>query len=243
MDFDLFERAIKECAENGLYSIRLSWRGECTLHPMIFEMIELAKRRGIAEVSFLTNGSMLEHTFCRKLISSGLDYLTISVDGLEEHYNQTRKPLLFRETVKRIAHFYRLKEDHGQGFPKIKIQGIYSCFKQDPELYYRTFQPISDLVSFNLEHDYSIERQEAEGKVCCPYLWQRLTVTSSGVIPLCIADWDIDHRLADLNHTTISAVWHGNKMNAIRALHKTGSQENLTPCMKCIRLQEAHLNQ
>jgi wyosine [tRNA(Phe)-imidazoG37] synthetase (radical SAM superfamily) len=58
MDFELYKKGIDECAENELYSIRLSWRGESTLNPKLVDMIAYAKKRGIKEVSFITNGRL-----------------------------------------------------------------------------------------------------------------------------------------------------------------------------------------
>ena len=43
MEFDLFKKIIDECGRNGVFSIRISFRGEPLLHPQAFEMIEYAK--------------------------------------------------------------------------------------------------------------------------------------------------------------------------------------------------------
>jgi len=68
MDFDLFKRIVDEGAENGLYSIRLSWRGEVFTHPKLFDMIHYAKVvKKIPQVSFLTNGLMLKSAKAKKI--------------------------------------------------------------------------------------------------------------------------------------------------------------------------------
>ena len=38
--------------------------------------------------------------------------------------------------------------------PVIKIQGIWPAIRENPELYYNTFAPITDLVAFNPLIDY-----------------------------------------------------------------------------------------
>ena len=40
MDMALFKKIIDEGAENGLYSIKLSLRGEPLLHPQIIDMVD-----------------------------------------------------------------------------------------------------------------------------------------------------------------------------------------------------------
>ena len=59
MDFELFKKIIDDIA-GKVPSIRLSYRGESTLHPKFIECIKYAKDAGIVEVSTLTNGSKLK---------------------------------------------------------------------------------------------------------------------------------------------------------------------------------------
>lgn len=243
MDFDLFKKGIDECAANELYSIRLSWRGESTTNPKLLEMISYARQAGIKEISFLSNGSALDKDFCMGLIKSGLDYITISVDALRNNYNKLRSPLDFDKTVSNISELYNLKEKYGNGFPKIKVQGIYEYFKGDAEEYYETFLPITDNISFNVKHDYHLKSVVQEDNLFCPYLWQRITVTASGLIPLCISDWDLDISIGDLNYNTIKEVWMGKDMENLRKLHTENRRLELKPCAKCYRTKTASISE
>lgn len=239
MDFQLFAKGVDECASNNLYSIRLSWRGESTSHPQLLEMIKYAKKAGIKEVSFLSNGSILNTDFNMKLIEAGLDYITISVDALRENYNRLRNPLDFDQMVKEISNLYELKEKYGNGFPKIKVQGIYEYINNDIEEYLFTFENITDNISVNVKHDYELMNVEQEDNLYCPYLWQRITITAFGLIPLCISDWDLDIPIGNLRECTIKDVWRGKQMNSYRKLHLENRRLELKPCRKCIRTQTA----
>ena len=241
MDFELFKKGVDECAANNLYSIRLSWRGESTLHPQLFEMIRYARKAGIKEVSFLSNGSALNRAFSLGLIEAGLDYLTVSVDAVRDNYNELRNPLDFAQTVRNIRELYALKEERGNGFPKVKIQGIYEYFKDDVDEYYETFGTITDNISFNVKHDYELLNVDQEDNLYCPYLWQRITVSASGVIPLCISDWDLHLKLGDLKEETIKEVWHGKVMEEYRKIHVANRRLELKPCQKCIRTKTASI--
>ena len=59
MRWDLYKKVIDEIAYN-VPAVRLSWRGESTLHNKFVEAVEYAKSRGIGEISFLTNGYRLQ---------------------------------------------------------------------------------------------------------------------------------------------------------------------------------------
>lgn len=243
MDFNLYKKGIDECAAHELYSIRLSWRGESTLHPRLLEMIAYARQAGIKEISFLTNGSALSEDFSMGLIKSGLDYITISVDALDNAYNDLRAPLDFQHTHENIKRLYDLKEKHGGGFPKVKVQGIYEYFKDQVREYYETFVPITDNISFNVKHDYELRNVVQEDNLFCPYLWQRITVTASGLIPICISDWDLDIPMGDLRTDSIKDVWLGDKMSGLRTFHLENRRLELKPCQKCIRTKSANISE
>ena len=81
MDYSLVTKTIDEVAGH-IYSLRLSWIGESTLHPRLIDAVKYAKDAGIPEVSFLTNGTKLHLGYMKRLIEAGLDHMTISIDGM-----------------------------------------------------------------------------------------------------------------------------------------------------------------
>src|SRR2546428_2776903 len=64
MKMDLYKRIIDEGAANGLYAIKLSFRGEPMLHPHLVEMVAYAKAKGILDVTFNTNATLLRPRVC-----------------------------------------------------------------------------------------------------------------------------------------------------------------------------------
>lgn len=235
MDFDLYKKGIDECAENELYSIRLSWRGESTLNPKLVDMIAYAKQRGIKEVSFITNGHLLEGKLAEGLIKAGLDYLTISVDGLEIHYDRLRKPSTFKSITEKLLTFYDMKNRIGNGLPLVKIQAIWSYIKDDPKAYYDYFKGFTDKINFDPENDYSLREVPQDHDFVCQYPWQRITITWNGEIPLCISDWNLHTKIGDLNNQTIKEVWLGEAMEKYRAIQLAKMRLAIPCCKICHR--------
>ena len=85
MEWDLFAKIIDEIG-GKVPAIRLSLRGEATLNKNFVECIRYAKSKGIKEVSTLTHGFKLNEKFTAEIIEAGIDWITISVDGLNETY-------------------------------------------------------------------------------------------------------------------------------------------------------------
>lgn len=234
MDFDLYKKGIDECARHNLYSIRLSWRGESTLNTNLPGMVKYAKDKGIKEVSFITNGWLVKNELAHQLIDSGLDYITFSVDAMYEQYEKLRSPMKFDEITGIMRDFFELKNKKG-GYPLIKVQAIWSYMKDRSEEFYRHFEPMTDLICFDPENDYSLRNVPQDPDFLCQYPWQRVTITHTGEIPLCISDWDICTNIGDLRSESIKSIWHGARMNNFRKMQLEARRLSIESCRMCHR--------
>ncbi|MCI5130143.1 MAG: radical SAM/SPASM domain-containing protein [Candidatus Electrothrix sp. EH2] len=234
MSWDLYTKIIDEIS-GKVPAIRLSLRGEAFLHPKFIDCISYAKKKGIGEVSTLTNGSRLSSAFSEAIIDAGIDWITISVDGVGEVYEKIRTPIKFDELVEKISLIKELKKQKGMHRPVVKVQGIWPAVKQDIDEYYRIFQPIADLVAFNplidyLGNDSDIDYLE---NFSCPQQYQRLVIGADGLAMKCSNDEENIEILGDLKRETVYQVWHGEKMKQERnRQHQHGFMESEV-CRNC----------
>ena len=236
MDLDLFKRLIDECARYNLYSIRLSLRGEAFVHPDVLEMLRYAKEKGIREVATLTHGGRIDEEKFRKLVEYGLDWLTISFDGVGETYEKIRAPLKFQDMVDKIARFKEIKMEMGSVKPVIKVQTVWPAIKDNPEEFYNIFNPITDQVASNPLIDYLHNDTDVvyEKGFTCPQLWERVCVGSSGEVMMCSNDEMMLYPIGDTNEDTIYDIWHGEKLQRAREAHvRHAGVDELSPCKHC----------
>ena len=233
MNWNLYKKIVDECAKNKCYSIRLSWRGEPMLHPKVVDMICYAKQKGIKEISLISNGLGLTEETSRELIKSGLDWLTISFDGLGETYEKIRKPAKFDEAVHRLQTLQDLKKKLGSKKPVLKIQSIWTAIKHDPQAFYEKMSPVVDLVSSISNKDYYTGEIDHDPDFVCPTLWQRLVITCTGDVVQCICDNDERLHLGNVRTQRIKEIWHSPKFNNVRKLHKQKERLNLKACQQC----------
>ncbi|MFC3678329.1 radical SAM/SPASM domain-containing protein [Ferrovibrio xuzhouensis] len=221
MDWDLFTRVIDEIG-GKVPAIRLSLRGEATLHKRFVECIRYAKSRGIREVSTLTHGGKLTPDFFRQVAEAGLDWITISADGVGETYEKIRKPIKFNDLMDNIRAINAYKKERGLHRPVIKIQGIWPAVRENVQEYYDTFAPHVDLVAFNPLIDYLGNDTQIEylDNFTCPQQYQRLVIGADGLVMKCSNDEENREVIGDANAETVHQIWHGEKMNAVRALHQ-----------------------
>ena len=221
IDLGLFTRIIDEIA-GKITAIRLSLRGEPTIHPKFLECIEYAKKKGVREVSTLTNGSRLSAEFFREMIDAGIDWITISVDGLDDMYESIRKPLKFSETLRKLRDIKRIKDEVGIHKPVIKVQAIWPSIKEYPEKFYNTIAPYVDAIAFNPLIDYLGNDDEImyEDNFSCCQLYQRLVVGADGQVMMCSNDEEGTVIVGNANHESIHEIWHGDALNRIRDTHR-----------------------
>lgn len=233
MDMELYKKIIDECAREKLFTLKFSMRGEPLMHPEINEMIDYAKNKGIKEVWINTNGKTLNETMIRRFIQSGLDWLTVSVDGVGENYEKVRIPLKFEDTYEKLKLLRRLRDEARANKPVLKVQTIYSAIQDNPEEYLRTFQPIVDKISFNTDMNFKAIKVVPDPDFVCPRMWQRLAVTASGDILRCPSDFLKEDVLGNVKNQSIKSIWHGPAMTRLRKMNLEGRRLEDIVCAKC----------
>lgn len=236
MDFDLYTKMIDECASYGTYSIRLSLRGEPFLHKDIVRMIQYAKEKGIKEVSTLTNNLALTPELFEKCMKAGLDWLTISFDGLGETYEWIRQPAKFDDSYNKIKEYHAIKKRTHNLKPVIKVQTVWPAIKDCAGEYYEAFAPYVDDIAINPLVDYLHNDEDIDyvDNFVCPVLYQRLVIGSDGIALLCSNDEFNMLPAGDANKESLYSIWHGKVMNEVRLLHKKHrGVETLEPCRHC----------
>ncbi len=236
MDYALFTKVVDECAAGGVYSIRLSFRGESFLHKRFLECVRYAKQKGIKEVSTLTNGLRLDEQMFRDLMEAGMDWITISFDGLGETYEKIRHPAKYQRAVEKIANYYRIKKEAGSVKPVLKIQSILPAIEDDPSSFYNVFAPITDMVSANPLIDFTQTKRAVPKyeNFSCPQIYQRLVVGADGLCMMCANDEEGKNIIGDANKQSLHEIWHGAAMTRVRDSHRRCAGANeIVPCSDC----------
>lgn len=233
MDGDLYRKLVDECAESRIYSIRLSWRGEVLVNPDLAEFIRYAKVvRKIPNVSFLSNGSLLKGELAEKIIDYGLDYMSISVDGLADVYDKVRHPLKFDKIFENLKSFQALKRKKGRKKPVVRVATLWPAIAADPRKYYEVMSKVADKIVYNPLKDYSVTTQDKKSFVMCQFLWERLFVGFNGMVQPCSNEKN-EFKIGDARKNTIREIWQGEAMTKLRKIHTEGRRLEISPCDEC----------
>jgi len=240
MDFNLYKKIIDEGVENGLYAIKLSLRGEPLLHKRIVDMVAYAKERGIIDVYFNTNGSLLTEKLIYQMIGAGLDRISVSIDGIDKQYfENVRYPLKYDDIVNRIKNMQQIKRSEGVDYPQVRVQTVINDeTMKDMDEYTEFWSEIADEVAgIDMRREspeYSYKEVDADW--CCPFLWQRMTILCDGTILPCLLHGIDDsnrYSLGNAKDVDIKDAWNNRLIRMMRAVNKAELGHLIYPCSDC----------
>ncbi|MBA7707214.1 PqqA peptide cyclase [subsurface metagenome] len=240
MDLALFQRIIDEGVENGLCSVKFSLRGEPMLHPKLGEMVRYAKERGILDVYFNTNATLLNEDKINQLIDAGLDRISISFEGItREVYESYRVGASYEEVLSNIKNLRLIREKRGLTYPQMRVQTVLLPeLKESFPQYVEFWQSIVDEVA-HLDARHETPGDDHRGLVanwCCPFLWQRMAVLWDGTLLPClmhgVSDFEL-MALGNVKEVSIKDMWLSERTNSYRELHKSGQAHKLEACDCC----------
>ncbi len=252
-NFILFKRLIDEGAENGLCSLKFNYLGEPMMNPLLIDMIRYAKEKGLVDVMFNTNATLLTEKSSRKLIEAGLDKLFFSFDSpYRDHYNKIRVNANYDKVLRNIKRFHEIRDEMGTNKPFTRISMVRMKENdQEWEDFKQLFEPIVDAVAWvdYIEHNsqagaedksadsINTAKDETENnnkkKFCCPQLWQRMFVHPDGVVTVCCVDSARTLTVGNIHGKSVEEIWTGPEYQKLRDLHASGRIDEIPTCANC----------
>lgn len=237
METALFEKIIDE-AKGGTELVYLYGTGESLLHEELAACIRYASRAGMATV-LSTNGMLLTPAISEELLTSGLDFLVIALDGAFAHtyesirvhgkfdqaMENTKALLKIKENIRSRTHLtlqmIRMEENAQEAD---QLKGRFTKRERRAINAFR-FKPL-----FSTYADHGACRPPVRP---CFLLWDMMAVLWDGQVALCCMDYDGFHILGDCNRRTVAEIWNREKINGIRAKHLASDYRGMRPCNTC----------
>jgi MoaA/NifB/PqqE/SkfB family radical SAM enzyme len=119
--FETFKAIIDKGVLLGLKSINFNGVNEPLLQKDIVKWIEYAKRRGVLDIMFNTNGVLLNEDMSERLIKSGLTRIMISLDAAtSETYKKVRGSDDYHIVKGNIERFIDIRKRLGLTLPIVR---------------------------------------------------------------------------------------------------------------------------
>ncbi len=225
LSFSDFKRLIDEGAENGLRAIGLSGGGEPLLNKNLLEMISYASSKGIIDIRLITNGTLLTPELSQKLVTSGLTWISISIDAMKpETYKKIRGGDL-RKLENSITALLDAREKSKQLLPVVRVSYISMQVNRDEtDDFVAKWSPLVDFIDIQ---DYldnigiktssiKVDLDDALDKWWCFMPWQRMGITAQGIATPCCTFQGRELPMGDIHQHTITEIWNSELMTKLR---------------------------
>lgn len=119
MPFDTFTRLVDQFA--GARELHLQGLGEPLMHPRFFDMVAYATHKGI-RVSTNSNLTLLSPRRAERCVTSGLEWLHVSVDGATaETYERIRVRARLARVLENLALLHETRRRLGSERPHLRL--------------------------------------------------------------------------------------------------------------------------
>lgn len=240
MSLDTFCNAFLPIAK-WLVNCQFYWQGEPTLNPDLCQMISIAHSHNVF-TNLSTNGQTLTPELCRNLVSSGLDQITVSVDGTtQDVYAKYRIGGSLQATIDGIGNLSEARRQHKNGNPLIEVQFIVFAHNEHQisdikriarqwgadRVVLKTAQVenldnANQILPRNPKH--SRYRQGSDGKyyiskkypVKCFRVRSTMVVSANGEVAVCCYDKNCHYTFGNVNTENAVNIWKGQKSDSVR---------------------------
>ncbi len=242
MNLDLFRHLVE--VHPNVEAIWPYGFGEPLLHPQIFEFIAIAERSG-KTVCLSTNATLLTPDRGSRLLDSGLDYLTLAVDGAENaSYSANRYPASLIDTERRIDEFLAEKlARRSKVHVTVQMVLLKNNAREVRVFRHRWRRPGVDRV--RMRNDLSglpgISLRDrlprARANRPCYFLWRGpMFVQAAGTLLPC-PYYHGSRPFADLRFQSGLEAWNSEAMQALRSAHSSRDLSGYPVCLRCPRHQ------
>jgi len=217
MDYGLFRKIIDQCRGKMELAV-LHAGGEPLLHPRIFDMIRYTKESGIG-AWMSTNATLLDKEKAVRLLESNLDGLVLSIDAITAKvYEKIRVGGNFERTKANILRFLDIRKQRKSNMlatiqliemeeNKHEIEGFRKFWSQ-----YDVNIIVKPLVNWNINSESDMKYPS----IRCDRPWYWLFIRSTGLVPPCGHDYDMEVVFGDLNKSSVEEVWNSSVACAFR---------------------------
>lgn len=223
------------------FYVNYYFQGEPFLHPQFLELIKAAKKHRIYTATS-TNAHFIDAKKAEEIVTSGLDRLIISIDGLtQETYSSYRVHGQLNKVIEAAKHLVAAKRKLQQQTPFLIFQFLVVKANEHEidalqalateigidEVRFKTAQVYdyehgNELIPDNERYSRYVKKSDGTYRVKykggdhCWRMWSSAVLTWDGQVVPCCFDKDAHHTLGTLATDSFSAIWNNDRYREFR---------------------------
>jgi len=244
-----FSRILDDLYDWKIKLKRINWYkdGESLLNKIFPEQVARFKTAGVVQEQWLkTNGLLLEPELNEELVTCGLDFIGVSINGTDaqSYLRVTRTKLGYEKLVAGVADLYE-RRGGVKIYVKIADSGLTD---EEKDKFLNDFCHISDNCSIEQLHGWSasdtkdwklgtnpttFEGYPLVEKIVCPLPFFMMAINWNGTVSPCNEDWAHNAILGDINKQSLKEIWEGETMRQFRIMHLEDRRHENKSCNGC----------
>jgi radical SAM protein with 4Fe4S-binding SPASM domain len=239
------EKLFRELGTMGhLAALKLYGEGEPLLNKDLPEIIRLAKELRVADrIEVTSNGSALTPAVAERLIDVGLDYLRISVYGVDEDEQRaiTQSKITAARIRQNVAELRAARDARGATRPFLYAKIIDEPGSARAAEFLRTYGPLVDEaaveppMNWNGYENRSLTRlgtRERRKRVCA-FPFYSVVIKANGDVVACCVDWNKSTCFGNVHAQSFADIWAGERLREFRRLQLEGRKAENPSCRNC----------
>lgn len=243
---DLFYKIIDEASQHLPVKLVPFFRGEPLMHPQIIDFIKYAKEKGVGPIQMASNALLLDDEMQDDIIRSGIDYLSFSLDTLDEKiYMDSRLTgnlEISARNVRSLGEKCKKRREKGLSTPILQVSTInLEEYKEGQVQFINYWKDFVDVVRVYEQHDEKgrLVDYELRKKIDifadrrpCRKVFTDMIIYWDGRLALCNYDWDEKRNLGDISQMSIQEAWNSIDYEEIRRMHLNNAFDQ-SICKEC----------
>lgn len=243
-DFEFFKEILDFSVKKGTKAIKLNYINEPLIRNDFIKFIDYAKKVGILDIYFSTNGILLNKKISTDLIKSGLTRIQISIDAItKETYDKVRPGGNYNKIIENINEFLLIKQNLNARLPLVRVNFVKTSINyHELEKFLEFWKDKVDMIGVQefvtptkIENPSLASRTKRKENFKCSFPFKQLVINNEKKILPCCTFWGEELELQNIEkpHDLISA-WNSKKMQNLRQKHLDGKYYEIEQCRKCI---------
>lgn len=248
--YELFCKIIDDGVPRGLRAIKLNYLNEPLLRKDLEQFIAYAKRAGVLDVYFSSNGLLLNPNRIQSLMDSGLDRIQISIDAhSKEVYDIIRPGGDYNRVIQNVLALLAARKQRGSITPLVRVNFVRTERNEhELESFIGFWRDKADMIGVQemvlpTKSQESIRSKTTEKKASfgCSFPYKQLVITAEGEVLPCCTFWGEKMPLGNIithyqrhGSVDLGRFWLGEQMRELREIHKNGEFSKSAVCAKCI---------
>ena len=246
MEESLFYKIVDEMAEHLPIKMVPFFRGESLMHPKFIDFIKYAKQKGIGPIQIASNALLLNEKMQDKIIESGIDYISFSLDTLDKEVYKYSRQLgnleISSKNVESMGLKCKERKKKGLWAPTLQVSTInIDEYISGQKEFIEKWRQYVDVVRVYEQHD-------EKGRLVDPCIQKKIDVLCDrkpyrkvftdmiiywdGRLALCNYDWDEKREIGNVLQTSLQEAWNSEVYEEIRKMHMSGMIDD-SICKDC----------